>query len=211
MAQPVSLKNKNDEYKTLLIAIDPNVKNDSALLDRIQRLFSEASFILDWATHHNLRFKQVTVALPNGWSSQLQRSGSAIEHVAYTPYPHAQIRIMSSRDAKGIRHTRTPLKELTTCKRLGKWNFCGNTIHPHLDNDKRLRATKSTLDVVSETEQLERLPPFSSGSLTPPSFRFIQEDATLGRRLALVFGISDAPQVHKTGNASLTTQLFHLK
>ncbi|XP_072145078.1 calcium-activated chloride channel regulator family member 3-like [Dermacentor andersoni] len=95
-AKALLLDKKDGGYVRLLVAIDDNITTDPAVLDGIQTLFTEASSILNRATHHKLHFKEVTVALPRGWTPMVEQRGTAIERVAYRAYPHAQVRIVPS-------------------------------------------------------------------------------------------------------------------
>nr|XP_006816588.1 PREDICTED: calcium-activated chloride channel regulator 1-like [Saccoglossus kowalevskii] len=58
----------DNEYHNIVIGIEENVAEDTDLIDRIRKIFTEASADLYEATNHRAFFKSIFILVPKSWS-----------------------------------------------------------------------------------------------------------------------------------------------
>ncbi|XP_006813357.1 calcium-activated chloride channel regulator 1-like [Saccoglossus kowalevskii] len=78
----------NNEYHDIVIAIEDNVPEDKALLDKIQEVFTDASAFLCEITRYRAYFKSITILVPKSWTDDPQ-----YETHNYETYETSDIRI----------------------------------------------------------------------------------------------------------------------
>nr|XP_002739811.1 PREDICTED: calcium-activated chloride channel regulator 4-like [Saccoglossus kowalevskii] len=81
----------NNEYHDIVIAIEENVPEDLALLDKIQEVFTDASAFLCEITRYRAYFKNITILVPKFWSDNVQ-----YEMPSFESYYTSDIRIDNS-------------------------------------------------------------------------------------------------------------------
>eukprot|EP00057_Strongylocentrotus_purpuratus_P031874 XP_785946.2 PREDICTED: calcium-activated chloride channel regulator family member 3-like [Strongylocentrotus purpuratus] len=80
MSQKNIINLENGAYSNLLIAIDKNVPEDLNIIGNLKAMFTSASHRLYLATKQQLYWRNITILVPNTWSTQGQYQFASTEN-----------------------------------------------------------------------------------------------------------------------------------